>query len=825
MNDRSKLRISPGAGGVSIWSQDLFGAPDAPRLRDFIARTFSVGDVATIDIRSADAFGRISYAPAAAPEGVWRRIAEALRATVRPADPADAARTGELLADRADALGAANLYLDHLARWPLRVSRIGGTLSTWRLRQVGDDRVRLSHPALKRRRDIRYRLEEQIAAIFGVDDLRERSLSSDLLLRFDPKALTLERLARELERAWPALVDDEEAPPSAKRLFTAGSLLTLAAVAQFAVPALRPVAVGAVVVYAAPNVSTAVKQARHGQIGLPALYSMGLGLMLLSGLPLTGTIMASLMQLWPYLTHRTIVNRQRRLFAAHRKRPTWARVPGQAAEIEVHVDDLRPGDEVVVRTGETVPVDGVAVAGLASVADSFGSSGASLQDVAPGDAVYAGALLRDGELTIRVERTGEATAAAHIDRLLPHAAFRNLPSLFEAERVANRNARPALALAALNLLTVRAPRFSQAVIRPDYITAPRLSAQLSALYDLADGLGRSVLFRNLAALDALSDIDIVVFDDGAGLERRSLEVDQIAVVAGSADDALGYVAAALASDRSARGRAVSQFASQRPATAIEANSLRRSAGAIRFRDEVNREIVVASFAHLQTRGVTLPAKLKRLAGASEKPAIVLRDGAPFGVVTFARRGKPDARAVIAALKRQNPKIGFVHMSSGRTSTARATADAVGIEFAFGGLDARGKVSVLRGLGRRTIWVGDGASVGAAEVMAASDVSVSVAGLKGTPTDAADVILLRGNLDGLSALCEIAAGRRARIKGDYRAIYAANLLGVAGAFMANFGSLQSGLLSNLGSGVVYARHVRRLNALISTIEAQRTRLAG
>ncbi|MFD1702533.1 ATPase [Methylopila henanensis] len=829
MSDPAKLRISPGAGGVSIWSEELFGAPDAHRLRDFIARAFSVEDVARLEIRSADAYGRIAYAPTAAPEGVWRKLAQALRRSAHTDDPDQALRNGRASQKTLEAVGAAHLYLGHPARLPIRVSRVGGTLSTWRLRPVGNDAVRLSHPALHRRRDLRHRLEEQIAAIFGVGEVRDRSFSSDVVLRFDPGILTLERLARELERAWPALIEGEDEPPSAKRLFTAGSLLTLAAVAQFAAPALRPVAVGAVVVYAAPNVVAAIRQARHGQVGLPALYSFGLGLMLLSGLPLTGTIMASLMQLWPYLAHRTIVNRQRRLFAAHRKRPTWARVAGRTVEIEVHVDDLKPGDEVVARAGETAPVDGVVIAGAASVADVLGGWASPLRDVAPGDALYAGALVRDGEVTIRVVRAGDATAAAHVGKILPHAAFRNLPSLFDAERVANRNAKPALALATLNLLTVRAPRFSQAVIRPDYITAPRLSAQLSALYDLASGLERGVLFRKLAAVDALADIDVVVFDDSAGLDRRRLAVDQIAAPSGSAEDALAYVATALASDRSERGLAVARLAARRASANVEAYGLRRSAGAIRFRDALDREVIVASPAYVERAGVRLPPKLERLAAFFEdpdgRPVIALRDGAPLGVVTFRRRGEAEAATTIAALKRQNPKLRFVHVSGRRTAAARAAADAAGIEFAFGGLDARGKISVLRGLGRRTIWVGDGAAPEAVEIMAASDVSVSVAGFGKAPTDAADVILLRGELAGLPSLNDLAAARRARIRGDYRTIYAANLLGVAGAFLANFGSLQSGLLSNLGSGLVYARHVRRLNRLIAAIEAQRGRLVG
>ncbi|GLK76726.1 hypothetical protein GCM10008171_19800 [Methylopila jiangsuensis] len=824
MSDRVTLRIAPGAGGVSIWSEDLFAEPGAPRLRDFIARAFSVDDVAAVDIRSAEAFGRIRYAPAAAPESVWRRIAQALR----PSQPRDL-ESAAAFERQSDPLDASNLYLDHPGRWPLRVSRIGGALSTWRLRRERDGALRLAHPALRNRRDLSHRLEERIIAILGVDDVRSRAFSSDLLLRFDPKTLPLERLVRELERAWPALIEGEDQPPSVKRLYAAGSLLTLAAVAQFAVPALRPVAVGAVVVYAAPNVAKAARQLRHGHIGLPALYSFGLGLMLLSGLPLTGTIMAALMQLWPYLTHRTIVNRQRRLFAAHRKRPVWARAPGGDGEVEVHVDDLKAGDEIVVRAGETAPVDGVAVSGLAFVADGLGRPASPLHDVGPGDPIYAGAVVRDGELTIRVERTGEATAAAHVGRILPHAAFRNLPSLYEAERVANRNARPALALAALNLMTVRAPRFSQAVIRPDYVTAPRLSAQLSALYDLADGLRQGVLFRKLAALDALSDIDVVVLDDGAGLERRTLEVDQVALLWGSAEDAIAHVAAAFAADGSARGRAIARVAAQGAATGRHVHGLRRSAGAVWFRDEAEREILVASTAYLARHGVSLPPKLERLATAQAAdgtpPAILFRDGAPYGVVTFRGSGEPEARAVLTALRRRDPKIRFVHVSSRRTAAARAAAEAVGIEFAFGGLDARGKVAILRSLGRRAVWVGDGAAPDAAEVMAASDVSVSVAGFGNAPDDLADVALLRGELAGLTTLGELAQAHRARLRGDYRTVYAANLLGVAGAFLANFGSLQAGLLSNLGSGVVFARHVKRLNSLIAAIEAQRERLAG
>ncbi len=816
MSQGPKLRVAPGVEGVSIWSADLFGAPGAPRLRDFLARAFAVPEVETVEVRRATAFGRLGYAAAARPESVWRKLGAALRG----ADP-----DGRADGNGAATPGVAELFLDHPARWPLRIGRVGRTLSTWRVRQDGEHQLRLTHPVLRHRKDFAFRLEEQLAAIFGVDDFRARAFSADVLVRIDPKALTPERLVRELEKAWPVLIEGADEPPSNKRLVTAGSLLTLAAVGQFAVPALRPVAVGAVVIYSAPNVAKAIRQARHGEVGLPAMYSLGLGMMLLSGLPLTGTIMASLMQLWPYLAHRTIVNRQRRLFAAHRKRPVWARVPGGDAAVEVHVDDLRPGDEVVVRAGEIVPVDGVATGGLAAVVDDARAPG-EIEDVAPGDAVFAGAILRDGELTIRVERAGDATAAAAVGAVLPHAAFTTLPSLFEAERIANRNARPALALATLNLLTTRSPRFSQAIIRPDYVTAPRLSAQLTALHDLADGLRRGLLFRRPGALDALTDIDVVAFDDTAGVDRRALGVARVATNDASVDEVLAYAVAGLSAERTERAAALRAFVSERSSRALVVpHDLKRGAGAILFRDEVDRRIAIVSPAFLETAGLTVPPALGTAADAAgPRPLFVTRDGVPVGAVTFRRQGDPVARALVAALKEERPQARFVLLSGRSRANARAAAAAAGIEFAFGDLDADDKATLIRGFGRRTIWIGDGSAPGSSPAMAASDVSVSTAGLARAPSDKADALLLGGDLSAVAALGELARAHRARLNSDYRAVYAANLVGVAGAFLANFGSLQAGLLSNLGSGVVYASHVRRLNALIAKIEADRTRLA-
>ena len=99
-------------------------------------------------------------------------------------------------------------------------------------------------------------------------------------------------------------------------------------------------------------------------------------------------------------------------------------------------------------------------------------------------------------------------------------------------------------------------------------------------------------------------------------------------------------------------------------------------------------------------------------------------------------------------------------------------------------------------------------------------SISVAGLSTAPLDAADIVFLQPGLQNLAPLIRIGIGHQARIEADYRAVYAANLLGVAGGFLAGFGSLEAGLTSNVGTSYVYLRHWRQLRDLISRMETRR-----
>lgn len=828
------LRIALSEEGVSIWSADIFG--EASRLREFLARAFSVAEVLDIELRRPSSFGRIRYRDRTDPARIWRELGRVLSAPAR----------ADLAAGAADGLGrvdATAVYLEGAGARPIRVSRVGDVLSTWHLRRRSEGALRFSHPVLRHRRDLVMRVEHELSRLVGVEWFRVNALTGSVSIRFDREVTSAERITRDLEHAWPRVLEGVDESLSPTRLIAAVGLVGLSLAGRYVAPAATPIALAGVTLYSSQNVVNAVRQLTRGQVGVSALYTTGLAFMLASGSPVAASVMATLTQFWPQLTRRKVAFSQRLLFAGQRRLPSWARaLRSDGTEAEVALRDLRRHDRIVVRSGEVVPADGLIEDGAAAVLGkgSFGKQ--RLEDSSTGDAVAAGVLVLAGKLTVRLEREGSQTTAGYVDSLLPRGPLEGLPSSLEVERIANRNAKPALVLSLLNLFLTRNLRRSTGIIRPDYATAPRLSAQLSALRSVAVGLDEGVLFKNLAGLERVAKANVYVFDDSSGLARRRLEVATVEARDGiSAELVIGYALVAQRSFPGEQGRALAAVAAKGKSVHPRANSLRRAVGVTRYSDHRGRLIEIATPAYVVASNLTGPQGLRTAFAktpkeprhdlepapgspeASAKPIWVLRNGRVLGTISFARTGDVLGRSVVARLRARNQKARLVYVSHGGQSEAQLLAHELGIGEAHGDLTWAKKVNLIRAWGSRTLWVGDGSDSDARGAIEVSSVSVSVAPLSRLPEDAADVLL---PLDGAAALpsaLTIGRAHAQRLVQDYRTVYWVNLLGVAGAFVARFSGLQSGLLSNVGTGVVYARHARALNRLVATAEARRARI--
>jgi hypothetical protein len=304
-------------------------------LRAFLECTFSVDAVRSVDLDRHRAEGVIRFEARSDLTELLRRLGRALRLGE---DVRESAGVGSL--HPGDGRGCGELFLD--TPGPLRVSRIGRALSTFRIRIEAPDRVRLAHPLLRSRPDVRFRLEEELAALPEVCSVRSDWLTATVVVRIGaPGERTIERVVRGVELAWPRLFGGFEAPPSARRLAIAGGLLVLSTVGTLYAPALLPVAAAGVVLSGLPNAIRAVAELGRGRVGVLALQATGLAFFLLTRSPFSSTLMATVTQLWPKLASDRAVARQRQLLAPFRGRPRFAWLALSDGSVLEH-DGFRP---------------------------------------------------------------------------------------------------------------------------------------------------------------------------------------------------------------------------------------------------------------------------------------------------------------------------------------------------------------------------------------------------------------------------------------------------------------------------------------------------
>lgn len=784
MNGAVDRRVVLGPSSLSLRDFPFLGPDAGAELRDFVARAFSVNEVQSVEIDRSRGLARVRYGAVGDLADLWRRLGLAIRL--------GGARATD---------GPARLFLD--APGAQRIVRVGETLSTFRVRVDAADRIRVWHPLLRRLPHMVFRLEEELAALPGVQSYRINRLTAQAIVRVDPHPRAAERLAQELERAWPRLLGGVDGPPPARRLMAASGLLALSAAGTFLVPELLPIAVVAVALYRAPSVIAAVRELRRRQVGLSALHATGFVFFMITRSPLRSMLSGIMTQLWPKLARDKAIAAQRRLLAPYRRRPRWAwRVLRDGEAIETRADALVAGDLIVVRRGDTVPADGVVERGLVATADAAGTN-ADPTDREAGDVIRAGELVIDGEAFVRVEQPAERSAAAILEAQLPHGLFTQLPALDEVERIGDRNAQPTLLLALATLATRQRLRPAQGIIRPDYVTAPRLGAQLGAQQAYVEALRGGVLFRHPAALDWLARAEIFVLDDTALLVERPIEIGRI-VTNGISDTEL-LAAASVTFDAPpvvpAGGwgrKAASEGSVDGP--------IRRRAGRAWYQDREGRGIEVVSAALLR---MSDPVEPEAPTGV-RRSVWVLRDGERLGRIDFREGAARPARGAVDQLRAAAGRpIRIIHLSAGDKDAAAELGAGLGADFALGGLSPRDKAHVIRGLAQRAVWIGDGTAPDAAAMIAASDVSLSTAAP--SEQEQADAVLLAG-LEGIAVARTIARRHRATIAADYRLVYAANLSGATGAMAAGLGSLDVALLSNAATAVIYAGHVRRLRRL-------------
>lgn len=473
--------------------------------------------------------------------------------------------------------------------------------------------------------------------------------------------------------------------------------------------------------------------------------------------------------------------------------PERARLVSGAGEARVvPVESIRPGDVVLVRPGERVPVDGVVQEGFASVDRSAVNGEHVPADLHPGDAVWAATVVLHGVLRISTLRSGEERSVARTAALATHAARGPI------QRAADRTAAwmvPLVLCCALGAGLFHGsagPAIAVLAVACGCSFALAVPAALGAA--AASASRRGVRIQHAAALETLARADVLLLDKTGTLTSGVPRLTHVIALQGCGPDEVIALAAAVEaeSDHPLAG-AICQAACVRGLRVLSAEGFARHSGR-----GVAALVAGARVEVMDASRSTHPDVARAVAEIGDGATAVLqvlRDGIPVGVVAAAdplRDGVAESLADLGALG-----FGTVQVLTGDASPhARALAAGLGVELRAGLLPDEKVAAVCahQREGRAVVMVGDGANDAAA--LLAADVGIAM-GTVGTALarDAADVVLLREEWGEVPALVRLARRTVTTIRWNLAGSTLYNVVGIALAM--------GGVLSPVAAAAVHS----------------------
>ena len=479
-------------------------------------------------------------------------------------------------------------------------------------------------------------------------------------------------------------------------------------------------------------------------------------------------------------------------------RAKTARVVRAGLEVEVPADDVRVGDIVLVKPGETIPVDGVVIDGRSSIDESMLTGESLPVEKKPGDAVIGATLNKLGMLKFEATRVGKETALAQIIKLVEDAQGSKAPIQKMADQVSAVFVPIVIGIAALTFagwyffgpalpINADVDSFTRALINMVAVLviacpcAMGLATPTAVMVGTGKGAEAGILFRTSEALERAGQIAVVVLDKTGTITKGQPAVTDIVTVDGgrwTADELLKLAASVEKGSEHPLGESIWAEATTRGLVLAEPAGFKAEAGHGVQAEVEGRSVMVGNMRMLQSRGIqlgSLESEVARLQSEAKTAMLVAVDGVAAGVIAVADTIKESSKEAVAELRGMGLKVAMI--TGDNQKTAEAIAKQVGIDVVLAEVLPEGKASEVKKLQahvkgklskdiRHMIFdvvamVGDG--VNDAPALAQADVGLAI----GTGTDvamaAAPVTLMSGDLRGVARAISLSRKTVATIK--------------------------------------------------------------
>jgi len=490
--------------------------------------------------------------------------------------------------------------------------------------------------------------------------------------------------------------------------------------------------------------------------------------------------------------------------------PKMARVERTGIELDIPIAEVQVGDLVLVRPGEKVPVDGQVVEGGSSLDESMLTGEPLAVQKKPDDTVIGATLNKTGSFKMRATRIGKDTVLQQIVRMVQEAQGSKAPIQRLADIIAGYFVPIVIciAIATFVLWFDLAPpetRITMALLTfvSVLIIACPCALGLATPTAIMVGTGRGaqsgILIKGGEALETAHRITTVVLDKTGTVTRGVPSITDVLAHDMDENTLLRLAASAESGSEHPLGEAIVRSAEERGLTRSSASEFNAVPGYGIEALVDGRRILIGTALLMSERGLDIDqTAAHRLADEGKTPVFMAIDGTFAGIIAVSDPVKEGSRRAIGRLHALGLEV--IMLTGDNQRTAEAIARQVGIDRVLAEVLPEGKNAEVRKLqshGRIVAMVGDG--INDAPALAQADVGIAMGSGTDVAMEAADITLVRGDLNGVVSSIALSRATIANIKQNLFFAFIYNILGIplaAGALYPLTGWLLSPIIASL-----------------------------
>jgi len=486
----------------------------------------------------------------------------------------------------------------------------------------------------------------------------------------------------------------------------------------------------------------------HGQIQAAHEYAMQLYFE-------SAAMILTLISLGKYLEARSKKKTSEAIEKLVNLLPSTATVLKDGEEVEVQIEDVQIDDIVIVKAGQSIPVDGVIIKGQTSVDESMITGESLPVDKHVDDQVIGATMNVEGYIQVRVTRTKEETTLSQIIQLVEDASSSKAPIAKLADQISGVFVPVVMTIAALTFIgwmTLGSQSFHFALtcaIAVLVISCPcalGLATPTAIMVGTGKGAQLGILIKSAENLELLSKADTIVLDKTGTITKGKPQVTEIYPVGMSQQELLMNAAAIENASQHPLAKAIIEYVNEQGYSFETVESFEMQPGLGLIGQKQGHVLLSGNKRLMEKFNIDLSSiyeKSQQLASIGKTPLYYAMDGKMIGMIVVSDVIKETSPQAIATLKDMG--LSIYMLTGDNVLTAQAIGDTLGIEVIAEVLpqDKEKHIRDLQEKGQRVIMVGDG--INDAPALMRADVGIAMTSGTDIAIDSADIVLMKNDL--------------------------------------------------------------------------------